>query len=139
MVRQIDFRGVAGTDHSHAAAPAAHPRRRAAHREQLQQSLRDLYATGRFATLEVEADTVPGGIVLTYVAKENYFNGQIRVQGLNEQRHPPRPSDLVNATRLDLGELFSEDNVQSGLSADEKGAGRQRLLRGDRHLPVDAA
>ncbi len=120
VVRQVDFRGT-GRQRIPPCCRRLVPIREnePLTREELQQSLRTLYATGLFASLEVEADTVPGGIALTYVVKENYFNGQIRVQGLKDNGSP-RPGDLVNATRLDLGELFSEDDVQSGLQRMKK-------------------
>lgn len=105
VVRQIDFRGIAGTDTTMLRGLLPIRENEPLTRENLQQSLRTLYATGLFATLEVQADTVSGGIALTYVGKENYFNGQIRVLGLKDNGSP-RPSDLINSTRLDLGELF---------------------------------
>ncbi len=119
VVRQVDFRGLAATDTSMLRRLVPIRENEPLTREELQQSLRTLYATGLFASLEAEADTVPGGIALTYVVKENYFNGQIRVQGLKDNGSP-RPGDLINATRLDLGELFSEDDVQSGLQRMKK-------------------
>ncbi len=119
VVRQIDFRGIAGTDTTMLRGLLPIRENEPLTRENLQQSLRTLYATGLFATLEVQADTVSGGIALTYVGKENYFNGQIRVLGLKDNGSP-RPSDLINSTRLDLGELFSEDDVQAGLQRMKK-------------------
>ncbi len=119
VVRQIQFRGLAGTDSTMLRRLLPIRENEPLTREELQQSLRTLYATGLFATLEVEADPVSDGIALTYVAKENYFNGQIRVWGLKDNGSP-RPGDLINATRLDLGELFSEDEVQSGLARMKK-------------------
>ena len=118
-VKQIDFRGLAGGDATMLRSLLPVREDEPLTREALQQSLRTLYATGLFETLEVQADTVSGGIALTYVGKENYFNGQIRVQGLKDNV-PPRPSDLINATRLDLGELFSEDEVKNGLERTKK-------------------
>jgi len=113
IVRQIDFRGIAGTNPAMLRGLITVEVNQPLDRDPLQQSLKTLYATGRFATLNVEADTVPNGIALTFVAVENYFNGQVRVEGLTSA--VPRPSDLVNASRLDLGEQFSEEEVQSGL------------------------
>ena len=114
-IRQIEFQGIAGTDRDMLRSLLPMHPNEALVKEQLQQSLRTLYATGRFAALDVEADAAPGGeITLTYVAKENYFNGQIRVEGVTSSASP-RPSDLVNSTRLDLGELFAEDEVVSGV------------------------
>ncbi len=118
-VQQIDFRGIVGTNPDMLRRLLPFHENEPLTKDELQQSLRTLYATGRFATLDVEADSVPGGIALTYVAKENYFNGQIRVQGLRDNTSP-RPSDLVNATRLDLGELFSEEEVISGVQRMKK-------------------
>ena len=119
VVRQIDFRGIAGTDTNMLRGLLPIRENEPLTREEVQQSLRTLYATGLFATLEVQADTVSDGIALTYVGKENHFNGQIRVLGLKDNGSP-RPSDLINSTRLDLGELFSEDEVQAGLQRMKK-------------------
>jgi len=119
VVRQIEFRGIAGTNPDMLRSLLIVPQGQPLDKQQLQQSLRTLFATGRFATLDVEAQAVTGGVDLIFVAKENYFNGQIRVEGLNEKTLP-RPSDLVNASRLDLGELFSEEEVLSGLQRMKK-------------------
>ena len=74
-----------------------------------------LYSTGRFSSLHVEAEPAqPSGINLTFVATENYFNGDVNVDGLNPKT-PPKPHQLVNASKLDLGELFSEDNVKRAM------------------------
>jgi outer membrane protein insertion porin family len=113
MVRQIDFRGIAGTNPSMLRSLITVEVNQPLERDAVQQSLKTLYATNRFATLNVEAETVANGIALTFVAVENYFNGQMRVEGLTGA--VPRPSDLVNASGLDLGELFSEEEVQSSL------------------------
>ena len=113
-MRQIVFSGIAGTNPAMLRSLLTVHENEPLDRQQLQQSLRTLYATGRFATLQVEADPLPSGIRLTYVARENYFNGSVRVQGLNDNK-PPKTNELVNASRLDLGELFSEEEVQSGL------------------------
>jgi outer membrane protein assembly complex protein YaeT len=118
-VRRVNFSGIAGTNPEMLRSLLTFRENAPLEKEQLQENLRTLYATGRFASLDVEADTVSGGVALTFVAKENYFNGQIRAQGLNEKT-PPRPSDLVNASHLDLGELFSEEDVRSGVQRIKK-------------------
>ena len=119
VVKQIDFRGIAGTNPEMLRSLLSLQTGQPLDKDPLQQSLRTLFATGRFATLDVEADSAPDGITLTFVAKENYFTGPIRVEGLNEKT-PPRPSDLVNASRLDLGELFSEEEVLSAVQRMKK-------------------
>jgi len=118
IVREINFRGIAGTNPDMLRRMMSVQVGQPLKKEQLQQSLKTLFATGRFASLDVEASGGPDGVTLTWVAVENYFNGQIRVEGLTAQ--VPRPSDLVNSSRLDLGELFSEDEVLSGLERMKK-------------------
>ena len=119
IVRQIGFRGISGTKPQMLLRLMSIRENEPLERSQLQQSIRTLYATGRFETLDVEAAPVSSGIALTYVAKENYFNGHIAVMGLQSNTRV-RANDLVNSTRLDLGELFSEEEVQSGLQRMKK-------------------
>jgi outer membrane protein assembly complex protein YaeT len=114
VVRQIDFRGITGTKPQMLLGLMSVRENEPLERSQLQQTIKTLYATGRFATLDVEAASLPSGIALTYIAKENYFNGHISVVGL-EKNTRVRANELVNATRLDLGGLFSEEEVQSGV------------------------
>ncbi len=118
IVRQIDFRGISGTNPAMLRRLMTLQVDQPLEKDPLQQSLKILYATGRFAALDVEAETVPNGVALTFMGVENYFNGQIRVEGITS--HVPRPSDLVNASRLDLGELFVEDDVRSALPRMQK-------------------
>jgi len=63
-----------------------------------------LYNTGRFAEIQVEAQQNPNGeLELAFVARENYFFGSILSEG--SQAHPT-DNQLVNASRLNLGEQF---------------------------------
>jgi outer membrane protein insertion porin family len=112
MVRDIQFKGIAGTNaemlRGLLLAKAGDP----LDRDQLRESIRVLYATGRFSSLHVEAsEEKGGGITLTFVTTENYFNGDVSVEGLNTKTNP-KPHQLVNASKLELGELFSEENVK---------------------------
>jgi outer membrane protein assembly complex protein YaeT len=87
----------------------------------VRESVQALYRTGRFATIQVEAErSAAGGITLIFSTQENFFFGAILSQGA-----PSRPSDsqLVNASRLALGEKFVEKRVESGLT------GMQRALQ----------
>lgn len=114
-VRDIQFRGIEGTNPEMLRRLMVQHTEEPLDPEKLRSTLKTLYATGRFATLDVEAEPVSaGGIVLTYVAKEHYFNGSVRVDGAPDKT-PPKPNELVNASRLDLGETFSENDVQRGV------------------------
>ena len=50
---------------------------------------------------------------------ENYFNGDVSVEGLNTKT-PPKPHQLVNASKLELGGLFSEENVKLSIERMKK-------------------
>ena len=89
-------------------------------RKKLRASLDALYATGRFATLDAEAEPRPGdSLALVFVATENYFNGAVSVEG-TPQKGDPRPNQLIAASQLDLGELFSEDKVITSIDRMKK-------------------
>ncbi len=92
-------------------------------------SVQALYNTGRFADLQVQAErTAQGEVVLIFNARENYFFGSIRVEGA-----PSQPSDtqLVNASKLTLGEQFSETKIQSAIE------GIQRALQEGGYYEAD--
>ncbi|HZD32992.1 MAG TPA: POTRA domain-containing protein, partial [Candidatus Angelobacter sp.] len=120
VVRDIEYKGIAGTNplmlRDLLLVKVGEP----LDREALRESIRVLYATGRFSSLHVEAaEPKDGGITLTFVTTENYFNGDVSVQGLNPKASP-KPHQLVNASKLDLGALFSEDNVKLSIDRMKK-------------------
>jgi outer membrane protein assembly complex protein YaeT len=111
IVRDIQFKGIAGMNSEMLRGLLLIKPGDPLDREALRESIRVLYSTGRFSSLHVDAAPAKdGGIDLTFVTTENYFNGDVSVDGLNSKT-PPKPHQLVNASKLDLGELFSEDNV----------------------------
>ena len=115
MVRDIQFRGISGTNPEMLRSLLLVKPGEPMDRDSLRESIKVLYSTGRFSTLHVEAEPAPpSGIALIFVATENYFNGDVNVDGLNKKT-PPKPHQLVNASKLDLGELFSEDNVKRAM------------------------
>ncbi len=83
-------------------------------RDALRQSIQALYATGRFADIQVEADREGHNQVdLTFIVSPNYFVGDMRAEGM-----PYRPSanQIVDAAKLQLGELYTQDKMDRGLS-----------------------
>ena len=78
-------------------------------RRQIRESVQALYATGRFADIRAEADRMPNGkVVLSFRTSPNYFIGGVTVEG-----NPSHPSagQIVNASKLNLGELFTRDKI----------------------------
>jgi outer membrane protein insertion porin family len=98
-------------------------------KHKVRDSVQALYDTGRFADIQVQAQrSAQGEVVLIFNARENYFFGSVRVEGA-----PSQPSDtqLVNASRLTLGEQFSESKIQSAIE------GIQRALEEGGYYEAD--
>src|SRR5205814_7579870 len=71
------------------------------------------FATGRFADLRAECElTADGKALLSFVSSPNFFLGRISVEGA-----PARPTEaqIVNASKLQLGELFTAEKMDQSL------------------------
>lgn len=79
----------------------------------VRRSVQTLYDTGRFAEIQVEAQRTPQGeVVLVFAARENYFFGSLLAEG---SAGKPSDSQLINASKLNLGEQFTEDKIKAGI------------------------
>lgn len=67
-----------------------------------------LYSTGRYADIAVDARPGDGGVILQFRTTNNRFVGHVSVERVAE---PPNEGVLVNATRLELGTLYSDDSL----------------------------
>ena len=111
IVTAIEFRGIGNTDPALLRPMLEQKADEPLDRNKLRASIDALYATGRFATLEVEAEpNPPQGVKLTFVVTENYFNGAVTVDGTPKKTNPKAPQ-LVAASQLDLGDIFTEEKV----------------------------
>ena len=119
-VTAIEFRGIASTDPAMLRSLLQQKTNEPLDRDKLRASLQALYATGRFATLQVEAEPSPQkGLTLVFVATENYFNGAVTVDG-TPQKGGPKPNQLIAASQLDLGQVFNEEKVVSSIDRMKK-------------------
>ncbi len=84
------------------------------HLTDVQAAIKRLYATGAFATLEVDADPAPGGVEVIVRTTEQWFVGPVETQG--KTNAPPNEGQLTDASRLQLGEPFSEDDLTRAVS-----------------------
>jgi outer membrane protein insertion porin family len=78
-------------------------------RDLIRASIQNLYATGRFADISVEAErTREGRVSLTFATTPNYFVGDINVEGA-----PSRPTagQIANASKLQSGELLTSERL----------------------------
>ena len=89
-------------------------------REKLHDAMQALFATGRFSDIQAEADrTATTGVRLRFLTTANFFVGMITMEGVSQN---PSANQLVSATRLQLGELYSPDKIDRAL------AGIQRVM-----------
>jgi outer membrane protein assembly factor BamA len=68
-------------------------------------SIDRLFATGRYADIQVEADPYNDGVIVTFRTQNSWFIGNVSVSG--KISDPPNVGQLANATRLELGQPFS--------------------------------
>lgn len=82
-------------------------------RGDLRESIKRLFASGRFQDIRVEAvQGESSQVELTFVTLPNSFIGDIKVEGA-----PARPTynQIVNASKLQLGEVFGEEKLARAL------------------------
>jgi outer membrane protein insertion porin family len=77
-------------------------------RFQVAESLKNLYATGRFGALAADAEPQGQEVVLIFRARVSYFVGIVRVEGA--PKHVDAAA-LASATRLRLGEPLSRQGL----------------------------
>jgi outer membrane protein insertion porin family len=95
--------------------------------EDVRAAIQKLYSTGRFSDVSInvgpadESAARDGGIALQISTELNYFISGVNVAGENE---PPNRNQLISASKLELGALFVEsdldraiDNMQEKLRA----------------------
>jgi outer membrane protein insertion porin family len=83
-------------------------------RQLIRQTMHELYATGRFADIRVEAEPAADGqVLLNIFTTPNYFVGEVRAEGA-----PARPTagQIVNASKLTLGEEFTRERLEQALA-----------------------
>jgi len=86
-------------------------------------SIGGLFATGRYADIQVDAKPYQGGVAITFVTKQSWFVGDVSVTG--RISNPPNAGQLENSARLDLGTPFTPDRLQQAM------ADQRALLEGN--------
>src|SRR5882672_1907461 len=81
-------------------------------REKVAESMRALYRTGDFSDLRAVAVQVEGGVRLDFVARENLFFNQVRIEGLSA---PPSDASAAAAMQLTLGQTYRKSAVTEAL------------------------
>ena len=94
------------------------------HMADVRASIERLFATGRYADIQVDAepynDGTRDGVIVRFFTKNSWFIGGVTAGG--KMSGPPRPGQLENASALDLGQPFTDPKLQQAAAA------QQRLL-----------
>ena len=81
-------------------------------REKVAESLRALYKTGDYADLKAVVTPVSDGVRLDFVARENLFFNQVRLEGLQP---PPTEASASAAMQIGLGQTYRKQMVDEAL------------------------
>jgi outer membrane protein insertion porin family len=112
LVQSIQLPGVPDRDREHLVQLLAQKVGEPLDRDKIRESIRALFATGRFA--DIQAEIMPSGaeVVLTFSISLNFFIGAIDVEGASGR---PSTNQIINASKFELGELHSLDQLDRAL------------------------
>jgi outer membrane protein insertion porin family len=112
-VRTIDFPDVPAEESKRLHDAIAQKEGVPLQRENVRLSIQTLHASGRFADIQVEAERAGDGQVeVVFRTRPNFFVGEILVDGAP---NPPAANQVVNASKLQLGELFVREKLEQAL------------------------
>jgi outer membrane protein insertion porin family len=111
-VQAIQIPGVAEGDREHMLQLLPQKVGEPLDRAQVRDSIRALYATGRFADIQAEAEPSGDGVTLAFTTSANFFVGAVDVEGA-----PTRPTSnqIVNASKFELGERYTQEKLDRAL------------------------
>src|SRR5262245_6865718 len=113
-IRDIQFRGASTTDLDRLRSLLPLRVNEPLDRNKLRQAMQALYQTGKYADLRVEAEREPNAeVTLVFVARENYFVGNLSIP--DPPKSPPTYNQLITSTKLQLGELFTQEKLDRAI------------------------
>ena len=98
------------------------------HELDLRTSLQNLYSSGRYADLAVDAEERDSGVALRFITQRAYFVGKIQIGGVKQ---PPNEGQLLSAAKLRTGYLYSTADTNHAIES------LQTLLRQDGFYNAD--
>jgi len=113
-IEKVEFPGINEADQKILRGLIAAHEGEPLNRQQLRQSLRVLFATGRFADLRAECErSTDGSVLLSFVGTPVFFVGKVNVEGAAGRA---TESQIVNASKLQVGEPFTVQKVETALA-----------------------
>jgi Outer membrane protein/protective antigen OMA87 len=111
-VQSVDVPGASPRDRQHLLELLPQKAGTPLDREQVRESIRVLYGTGRFADIEAEVTPSSDGVQLRFMTSPNFFVGAVNVEGAPSR---PTANQIVNSAKLVLGELFTREKLNRAL------------------------
>jgi outer membrane protein insertion porin family len=84
----------------------------ALHVDDVRTAIKKLYGTGLYSNIEVEAAPEGDGVSLLFRTTEQWFVGPVEVRG-GKVHLPPNEGQLQNASRLELGTPYDDEDLQT--------------------------
>ncbi len=112
VVQSIQVGGVAEGDRGHILQLLLQKVGEPLDRGRVRDSIRALYATGRFSDIQAEVTPSGSGVTLTFTTSANSFVGAVDVEGAPAR---PTPNQIVNATKFQLGELYTREKLERAI------------------------
>jgi outer membrane protein insertion porin family len=81
------------------------------HLAEVRDAIKRLYSTGRYSNIEIQTEPAGSGVALVIRTTEQWFVGAVEVRG--KVKNPPNEGQLANATRLELGTPFDDEDIQT--------------------------
>ncbi|MGI8960047.1 MAG: BamA/TamA family outer membrane protein [Bryobacteraceae bacterium] len=80
----------------------------------LRHAIQNLFATGRFSDLAVDATEARDGVALRFITKRAYFVGHVVISGVKD---PPNSGQLASSTKLRLGSPYVDGDKAEAVSS----------------------
>jgi outer membrane protein insertion porin family len=112
VVEKIELLGLPQSDEAHLVQLLPQKAGEALARDQVRESIRILYATGRFSDIQAEVTLAGNGVTLAFVTSMNFFVGAVDVEGAPGH---PNANQIINASKFELGELYTLDKLDRAL------------------------
>ena len=109
-VKSIELPGIPDAPHLLAMLPQKVGQ--SLDRDQVRDSIRTLFSTGRFGDIQAEVSPSGSDVVLTFTTSLNYFVGAVDVDGAPGH---PTYNQIANASKFQLGELHTLDKLERAL------------------------
>ena len=90
--------------------------------EDVRASIERLFATGRYADVQVDAEPYreggKDGVIIRFITTNSWFIGS--VSAIGHISNPPRAGQLENASGLDLGQPYRDAKLQQATAAQQR-------------------